>query len=55
MYPHLACSQDMYQAEVKNVDVLIHIGNISGASMHTRPKEVWRVNPDGKVRDTFRN
>ena len=54
VYPHLACSQDMYQAEVRNVDVLIHIGNISGASMHMRPKEVWRVNPDGKVRDTFR-
>ena len=33
---------------------LIHIGNISGASMHMRPKEVWRVNPDGKVCDTFR-
>lgn len=44
----------MYQAEVRNVDVLIHIGNISGASMHMCPKEVWRVNPDGKVRDTFR-
>ena len=54
VYPHLACSQDMYQAEARNVDVLIHIGNISGASMHMCPKEVWRVNPDGKVRDTFR-
>lgn len=54
VYPHLVCSQDMYQADVRNVDILIHIGNISGASMHMCPKEVWRVNPDGKVRDTFR-
>ena len=36
----------------KNMALLIHIGNIS-ESMSVKPEEVWRVNPDGKVRDTF--
>ena len=37
-----------------NMDLLIHIGQVSGAYMPLNPKEVWRVNPDGAVRDTFR-
>lgn len=32
-------------------DILIHIGNISGAYMNVRAKQVWRVNPDGMIRD----
>ena len=35
------------------MDMMIHIGHISGTYMSLNPKEVWRVNPDGKVRDTF--
>ena len=38
----------------KNMDLLIHIGQVSGAYMSLNPKEVWRINPDGTVRDTFR-
>lgn len=37
-------------------DVTIHIGEVSG-DYETQPllgKEVWRVNPDGEIRDTFR-
>ena len=43
--------------ELANVDLLIHIGSISGdyyTSIHIRPKQVWRVNEDGEIRDTFR-
>lgn len=32
-------------------DLLIHIGNISGAYMKIGAKKVWRVNPDGQIRD----
>lgn len=37
-------------------DLLIHIGEVTGDyySMKLCGKEVWRVNPDGEVRDTFR-
>lgn len=37
-------------------DILIHIGEISGDyyTANLVGKEVWRVSPDGEVRDTFR-
>ena len=35
-------------------ELLIHIGDISGAYMGILPQNVWRVNPDGEVRDTYR-
>lgn len=35
------------------VDLIIHIGNVS-ASWPLDAKEVWRVNPDGEIRDTFK-
>ena len=38
----------------QGMDLMIHIGQVSGAYMSLRPSEVWRVNPDGAVRDTFR-
>jgi 2-succinyl-5-enolpyruvyl-6-hydroxy-3-cyclohexene-1-carboxylate synthase len=40
-----------------NVDLLIHIGEVSGDTYTTgrlNPKEVWRVSPDGEVRDLFK-
>ncbi len=37
-----------------NFDLLIHIGNTSGAYMKLDPVSVWRVNPDGLVVDTFK-
>ena len=35
------------------IDLIIHIGNIS-ASWPENAKEVWRVNLDGEIRDTFK-
>lgn len=35
-------------------DLMIDIGNVSGAYMKLRPREVWRINPDGEIRDTFK-
>ena len=40
-----------------SIDLLIHIGEVSGDTYTTgrlNPKEVWRVSPDGEVRDLFR-
>lgn len=50
----LAASQECFDENLK-VDILIHIGEISGDYYTSRiqPKEVWRVNLDGEMRDTF--
>ena len=44
-----------YPYETKKMDLLIDIGNISGAYMNLQPKTSWRINPDGKVQDRWRN
>lgn len=54
IYPSLLCSQKQYSTPCKEISTLIHIGEISGASMTVHPKNVWRVNPDGEIRDTFK-
>ncbi len=44
----------LQRGEELKVDLLLHMGEISGAYMKLQPKEVWRINPDGEVRDTFK-
>ncbi|MDE6519945.1 MAG: 2-succinyl-5-enolpyruvyl-6-hydroxy-3-cyclohexene-1-carboxylate synthase [Ruminococcus sp.] len=44
-----ACNKTM-----RSFDLLIHIGDMSGAYMQILPHNVWRVHPDGEVRDTFK-
>lgn len=51
---NLIASQEQYFALCRNVDLLIDIGNVSGAYMSCRANQVWRVNPDGEVRDTHK-
>ena len=51
----IAC-QHNFQSELLNVDLLIHMGEVSGDTYTTsklQPKAVWRVSPDGELRDTF--
>lgn len=49
----LVTSQDMYDAKCNSFDLIIHIGDISGAYPNIHSREEWRVNPDGEIRDTF--
>ena len=51
----LVTSQIGYHFECNEFDLLIHIGNISGAYPSFKSKEEWRINPDGEIRDTFRH
>ncbi len=51
--PNIVFDQDNYVSPLNNFDILIHIGNISGAYLSINAKEVWRVNPDGKLTDAF--
>lgn len=43
--------QEEYSSPCLKVDTEIYIGYISGAIMNVSAKEVWRVNPDGEIRD----
>ena len=46
----LICSQSSYKSPCRNVDLLIDIGDVSGAYWNLSPKESWRVNTDGAIR-----
>ena len=46
--------QDQYRSAQLDVDLLIHMGSISGAYMKVRPKQVWRLSQRGDVQDTFK-
>lgn len=50
----LITTQSLASLEVNKVNLLIHIGEISGAYMSVIPKNVWRVSPDGEIKDFFR-
>lgn len=42
-----------YTNNLKDVDVLIHLGEISGIKPMVNAKEVWRVSSDGEIKDLF--
>lgn len=52
--PNVLCIQNNYFAECRNIDVLIHLGEMSASYLQITPKVVWRVHPDGEIRDTFK-
>ena len=50
---NLIASQTQYDAPLLHTELMIDLGNVSGAYMPCRANQVWRVNPDGEVRDTY--
>ena len=48
------CGQAQYRASCTYIDTLIHIGEMSGCYMTIYPQNVWRVHPDGELKDTFK-
>lgn len=52
----LIAAQSASGSDFKNVDLLIHIGEIAGADFQSfiKPKQVWRVCRDGEIKDPFR-
>lgn len=38
---------------LKDFELMIHIGGITGSYIIPKPKEVWRVAPDGQIADGF--
>lgn len=51
-YP-LTFSQLSYRAKCEKTDLMIHIGEVSGAYLPRQIETVWRVSEDGEIRDTF--
>ena len=51
---NLVSGQVNHADPTQNVELLIDMGEISGAYMKVFPSKVWRVNPDGQIRDRFR-
>lgn len=49
----LVCVQEGASLGCKDLDVVVHIGEISGGEIGARCAQVWRVSSDGEVRDTF--
>lgn len=50
----LILKQENYFPSCRMVDVMIHVGEISGAYANPSAKEVWRVSLDGEPRDAFK-
>ena len=49
----ILASQEKDYCNLTNIDILVHIGEVSGGYIGVRPRAVWRVNPDGELRDTY--
>ncbi len=53
----LISAQQQYTSELLTIDLLVHLGEVSGDTYtigKLRPKRVWRVSLDGELRDTFK-
>ncbi|MGM9743551.1 MAG: thiamine pyrophosphate-binding protein [Candidatus Cryptobacteroides sp.] len=55
MHYQLSAGQKRWASELKKVDLMIHIGEVSGDQFLPTFKHVWRVSPDGELRDTWGN
>lgn len=51
---NLISGQLNMRTDLGHMDLLIDMGEMSGSYMSIEPEEVWRVNPDGEIRDTFK-
>lgn len=49
----LCFGQQKYVSPLKKINLLIHIGEVSGSQSLPSFSHVWRVSPDGELRDTW--
>lgn len=54
IFANLIAKQEYYSSKIKKVDLLIHIGDTNASNYNLSTNKVWRVNPDGELRDTYR-
>lgn len=51
---NLVSGQVNHEDQTQKMELLIDMGEVSGAYMKVIPSKVWRVNPDGQIRDRFK-
>ncbi len=51
--PAILWKQEKIDSEMKEFELLIHIGNPSGSYIIPKAKKVWRVDCEGVIRDAF--
>ena len=51
---NLVANQEQMRENCCFPELVIHIGEVSGAYMRIEPQKVWRVNLDGEIRDPFK-
>lgn len=51
---NLVLAQEGKKDDLNDFVLVIHLGNVSGAYLSLRMQQVWRVNQDGEICDTFR-
>lgn len=49
----LVSGQKQYHSHLLGIDLMIHLGEISGNTYNFSGKETWRVSEDGEIRDTY--
>lgn len=49
----ISFGQQKYVSPLKKLNLLIHIGEVSGSQFLPSFSHVWRVSPDGELRDTW--
>lgn len=54
IFGYLATLQKNYVSILKKANLVIHIGDITGSEYGILMERVWRLNPDGELRDTFK-
>lgn len=52
---NLILDQDCYSPQCTKIDLLIDIGEVTGAYFRLYPKKTWRVSEEGELRDTYRS
>ena len=51
----LVFGQENYISPLKDISLMIHIGEVTGDVYRAIPQRVWRVSEDGALRDSFNN
>ncbi len=54
-YFNLVGQQKVHKSPLMQVDLLINIGEVNSGLMKVKAKDVWRVSPDGALRDPWNN
>lgn len=49
----LSAGQRQWKSDLNNINLLIHLGEVSGDLFRPTFNHVWRVSPDGEIRDTW--